>query len=420
MKTLFFSQKYSFCVLLFFTSVMVSAQQIDLQSYSSGFDSIPVAVVEFKSLNNIPITKNHPWKIIADDLRFSGRFNVITAADVDSALFAQKNIGIYFAGDYYIDNDIIILDCYLYDATKKTVLVGKKYRGELKYLRQMVHRYTNLVYEMLLGERGPFESRILFVQDKGRTKNLVVMDYDGFNVQKVTQDGRVHIFPAFLDSNTIICTSFLRGKPDLYLVPIATGSPSIFVYSRFIDTSPSVSTVVDKVAFASSRKGNLDVYVCDSRGNNSRRLTYNSGIDTSPCWSPNGYHIAFTSDRSGSPQIYVMDADGANTKRVTFEGSYQDSPAWSPRGDKIAYSSLRNYKFDVWIVNPDGTQAQQVTQGLGNNEYPTWSPDGSHIAFVSTRGGKSDIYYIKPDGTGLRQITHSGNAKMPDWSTFSF
>lgn len=412
-----------YLIVLLFISLLSNttslyAQEVHLETYASGLDSIPIAIVKFRSLNNNPIKKNKPWEIIGNDLEFSGRFSVINYDKVDSAELTKQGIGIFIDGKYTVKGSSVEMECFLHDASTLELLIGKKYRGELKYIRSMSHRYANMILDMLFGERGPFESKIIFVKDKGTTKNLYIMDYDGYNRKRLTSQGQVNVFPAFIDSNTIVWTSFLRGKPDLYKGSVSTGSFSIFVYSRYVETSPSTTPIVDKVAYASSRKGNLDIYTCDRNGKNKKQLTFRRSIDTSPCWSPNGYHIAFTSDRSGQPQIYVMDADGANTRRITFEGSYQDSPAWSPKGDKIAYSSLRDGKFDIWTVSPDGSDPARVTANPGNNEYPTWSPDGSHIGFASTRGGKSNIYCIRPDGTGLKQITNSGNAKMPDWSKF--
>ena len=413
----FYCMNLIFIALLFNTSSLY-AQKVHLETYASGLDSIPIAVVQFRSLNNDPVKKNKPWEIIANDLEFSGRFSVMKCEKVDSAEFIKKGIGIFIDGEYSIEGSNIVMECFLHDASTLELLVGKKYRGVLKYLRNMSHRYANMILDMLFGERGPFESKIVFVKDKGTTKNLYIMDYDGYNQKRLTSQGQVNVFPAFIDSNTIIWTSFLRGKPDIYKGSISTGSFSIFVYSRYVETSPSSTPIVDKIAYASSKKGNLDIYTCDRNGKNRKQLTFRRSIDTSPTWSPSGYHIAFTSDRSGQPQIYVMDADGANTRRITFEGSYQDSPAWSPKGDKIAYSSLRDGKFDIWTVNPDGSEPARVTANPGNNEYPTWSPDGSHIGFVSKRGGRSNIFCIRPEGTGLKQITKSGNAKMPEWSKF--
>ncbi len=395
----------------------ISADRIDLKSYANKLDSIPIAILKFRSNNNKLLNKNKPWEIIGDDLGFGGRFRVARLLKADSLKFASMNIGIFIDGEYTISGNTVVLHCYLHDATSMDLLVGKKYQGELKFIRKMAHQYSNQIYDMVLGERGPFTSKIIYVKDRGSAKDLYLMDYDGYSSKKLSLKSSVNIFPSFIDSTAIVWTSFLRGKPDIYKGSIFSGVSNIFIYSRYVETSPSVTSIIGRVAYASSKKGNLDIFTCDLSGNSRKQLTFSRGIDTSPCWSPNGYHIAFTSDRSGQPQIYVMDADGANTRRITFKGSYQDSPAWSPKGDKIAYTSF-DKKFDIWVVNIDGSEPKKVTSNFGNNEYPTWSPDGSNIAFVSRYGGKSNIFLIRPDGSGLKQITKSGNAKMPEWSKF--
>jgi TolB protein len=401
-----------------FTST-VYAEKFDLNVYASKFDSIPIGVLEFTSKNGAQIQDNKPWLVIANDLDFCGRFNVVSRSQFDSAAFAAGNVGIYIDGEYSLRGDSIEMTCFLKDATTKELIIGKKYKGDLKSSRAMAHRYCNEIVEMLFGEKGIFESRILFVKTEGSKKEIAIMDFDGYNQKNVTNNNKLNLFPTFADNNTVIWTSYLRGKPDLYKGSIASGSSKIFIYSRGIQSSPDVSPVDGTIAFASSKNGNLDIYTCNPDGTNVRQLTTGYGVDTSPAWSPNGYQIAFTSDRTGNPQIYVMDADGANQRRVTFETKYADSPAWSPRGDKIAYQSMdQNSKFDIWIVNVDGSGATKITGQPGNNEYPTWSPDGSLIAYVNTYGGKGDLYIVKPDGSRVKKVTSGGNVKMPDWSGF--
>jgi TolB protein len=411
--------RYIYALLLLFlaTYLPVMAEKIDLEVYASKFDSIPVAVLDFRPINGSAIVSDMPWQIIADDLEFSGRFHVVRMQKPDKNAFVENGIGIFIDGEYTFNGNEVLLDCFVHDASTGEEIAGRKFKGERKFLRSMAHRYSNQVLEMLFAEKGPFESRIVYVEDRGSQKNLAVMDYDGYNVKKMTSAG-VNIFPAFVDSNTIVWTAYFRGKPDLYKGSISTGKYSIFVFSRFVQSSPSVSAVTGTIAYASSLNGNLDIYSCDRNAQNKKQLTFHRAIDTSPAWSPDGYRIAFTSDRSGQPQIYVMDADGSNTARITSVGKYQDSPAWSPRADKIAYTSLQNNKFDIWLVNPDGTGAEKLTSQPGNNENPSWSSDGSHIIFSSSRYGKSDLYTIRPNGSGLKQITTGGNAKMPDWSPF--
>ena len=404
------------CLLIIGAAAVVFGAKIDLESYTQGSDSVPIGMVQFRSKNNTVLVQNEPWKIIADDLEFSGRFQVTRSKTVDTALFNSKGIGLYIDGEYTVHGEAVTLECFLYDAARTELLSTVKYQSDKKHLRAMSHRYADQLVELLLGQKGIAQSKIVYVHSDGRAKNIYIMDYDGQNSAAITSNNSINIFPVFVDSSVVLWTSYLRGKPDIYRGNIATGKADIFLYGRFVTASPSVSRIEDKVAYATSKDGNMEIYTCNLDKSGVKRLTNSRSIETSPSWSPNGYQIAFTSDRSGSPQIYVMDADGANVKRLTSNGNYQDSPSWSPAGDKIAYTSMQNGRFAIWTIAPDGTGATQVVSMAGNNEYPNWSPDGKHIVFCNNEGIRSYIYTVGADGTQLRRITSDGNSKMADWS----
>ena len=395
------------------------AEQFDLEVYASKFDSIPIGIIDFTPKNNKTLPKDLPSDVIASDLDFCGRFIVVKKPSFDSTAFADSGIGIYIDGEYTVSDKKVIIECFLRDAANRELIIGKKYKGDFKFLRSMAHRYSNEIVEMLFGDRGIFESRFLFVRVEGKRKQIAIMDFDGHNQTNLTNNDFVNIFPVFADKSTVIWTSYQKGNPDLFRGSIYSGASRIFIYSKGVESSADVSPVDGTIAYASSRKGNLDIYTCNPDGSNTRQLTVHYGVDTSPSWSPNGYQIAFTSDRSGNPQIYVMDADGANQRRITFNSKYADSPAWSPKGDRIAYMSMAEHgKFDIWMIGPDGSDPVQITTLNGNNEYPTWSPDGALVAFVNGYGGRSDLYAMKPNGSRVRRITSTGDVKMPDWSDF--
>jgi len=396
-----------------------AAEKFDLEVYASKFDSIPIGVVNFTSANKNILKENLPWEIIANNFDICGKFSVVTSPVFDSAFFVENNVGIYIDGRYAVEGSQINIECNLFDVDTRTLIISKKYKGELKFLRSMVHRYSNEVVEMLFGDRGIFESRVLYVKTDGAKKNIAIMDFDGHNSSMLTNSAVINVFPVFADKSTVIWTSYMRGKPDLYRGSIKDGTSKIFIQGKALTVSPDVSPIDGTVAYASSQTGSQNIYTCASNGAKPRQLTFSRGIDTSPNWSPNGYQIAFTSDRGGNPQIYIMDADGANQRKVTYEGRYNAEAAWSPKGDKIAYASIgENYQFNIWTVSPGGSDAQMVANPPGSNEYPTWSPDGNLIAFINTRGGRSDLYIVKHDGTRLRRITKTGNVKMPRWSGF--
>jgi len=397
---------------------MTYAEKFDLEVYASKFDSIPIGVVNFTSAGKNALKENLPWEIIANNFDICGKFSVITSPVFDSALFVDNNVGIYIDGKYAVEGSQVNIECNLYDVDTRTLILSKKYKGELKFLRSMVHRYSNELVEMLFGDRGIFESRILHVKADGAKKNIAIMDFDGYNRSMLTNSSVINVFPAFADKSSVIWTSYMRGKPDLYKGSIKDGTSKLFIQGKGLTVSPDVSPIDGMVAYASSQTGSLNIYTCTGNGTNPRQLTFTRGINTAPNWSPNGYQIAFTSDRGGNPQIYIMDADGANQRKVTYEGRHNDCASWSPKGDKIAYASQSGKTISIWTVSTNGSDAQMVAEMQGTCEDPTWSPDGSLIAFINTKGGKSDLYIVKHDGTRLRRITKTGDVKMPRWSNF--
>jgi len=394
----------------------LQAAKVKLSVYASRFDSIPIGIVDFKAKGSGEQPPGQPWKIIANDFNLCGRFHVVRRAVFDSVAFAEEGAGIYIDGHYSVSGNAVTLTCFLNDITVKEPLFTKEYNGDGTSIDRLAHRFSNEVYELLFAERGIFESRILYISTEGGGKNVAIMDYDGGNRRLITKGRELNLFPVFADSITMLWTSYLKGKPDIYSGSISDGKNRVFVASRGIQVSPAVSAIDGSVAFASSKGGSLDIYTCAYDRTGIRQLTVGGGVETAPCWSPNGYQIAYTSDRPGNPNIYIMDADGANQRRITHRSRYCDSPAWSPKGDRIVFTSMRDDgKLDIWTVSPDGSNEMPLTDFPGQHEYPTWSPDGLLIGFITRSGGKSDFYVMRPDGSRVRQVTSSGDVMMPDW-----
>ncbi len=217
---------------------------------------------------------------------FCGKFNVTGLKEYDSAAFAAASVGIYIDGEYSINGSQITVNCFLRDAATKDLIIGKKYKSELKSLRTVSHRYANEIVEMLFGDRGIFQSKILYVNSNGNKKSICLMDFDGHNNVSLTKNEVINIFPTFVDTKNILWISYLRGRPEMYKGSIAEGSSKLFIYSKATTSSPDVSPIDGTIAYASSVKGNLDIYTCNPDGTDVKQLTVSYGVDTSPAWSP--------------------------------------------------------------------------------------------------------------------------------------
>jgi Tol biopolymer transport system component len=106
-----------------------------------------------------------------------------------------------------------------------------------------------------------------------------------------------------------------------------------------MDTNPQFSPDGSRIAFTSSRNGQVEIWVCDSDGSNPVQLTElnrNSEGGT-PRWSPDGRYLAFDSTKAGRSDIYVVPAQGGPVRRITPEASHEDMPSWSRDGKWIYF-----------------------------------------------------------------------------------
>ena len=279
---------------------------------------------------------------------------------------------------------------------------------------------ANQIQNFTVEEITPSGGRIAFSSDRDGNYEIYVMDADGSNKQRLTNNPADDKSPSWSpDGSNIAFASYREGNNEIYVMD-ADGSNQINLTNNLAwDYDPSWSPDGARIAFASTRDGIYEIYVMDADGSNQRRMTNNERLDYTPSWSPDGSRIAFVSERDGNGEIYVMDADGGNQRNLTNNPAGDVSPSWSPDGTRIAFTSNRDGNREIYVMDADGGSQQRLINNPANDNYPSWSPDGTRIAFSSTRDDNGEIYVMDADGSNQRNLTNNPSFdNYPSWSPF--
>jgi TolB protein len=289
-------------------------------------------------------------QVITNNLKRSGLF-----APIDQAAYLEKQINIDAAPNFNNWKSInaqalvtgrmtrqgsgrVKAEFRLWDVNTGQQLAGQQYDTSAEYWRRIAHIISDQIYERMTGEKGYFDTRVVFVDESGaadrRVKRLALMDQDGANVRYLTRGSDLVLTPRFSPSTQeITYMEFGQGDPRVYLLNIETGQREIVGNFPGMSFSPRFSPDGQRVIMSLQQGGNSNLFVMDLRSKSMTRLTDTPAIDTSPSYAPDGTRLCFESDRGGKPQIYVMAATGGQAQRISFGDGTYSTPVWSPRGD---------------------------------------------------------------------------------------
>lgn len=224
----------------------------------------------------------------------------------------------------------------------------------------------------------------------------------------------------------IAYASSRHGNVDVFTMTRKGTRQTRITKHEAADRDPAWSPDCSRIAYSSTRSGDADIFVMEADGSNRTRLTDAAGHDTQPVWSPDGRRIAFKSTRTGDAEVFVMDADGGGQTNITEHAARDGAPAWSPDGTRIAFDSDRGGATNVWTMTTTGGSLRNLTGDDGLSTAPAYSPDGGTIAFVSDRGGARRVWLMDSDGGRPRRLTkgdgthsHPSYAPSGKWIAFA-
>ncbi|WP_159586167.1 Tol-Pal system beta propeller repeat protein TolB [Chelativorans xinjiangense] len=395
-------------------------------------EPVPIAITDFLSGDAMGV---EIAGVISADLRRSGLF-----APIEKNAFIEKisnpDVTPRFEDWRVINAQAVVtgrvtqepdgrlrVEFRVWDTFAGRQLSGEQLFANQDNWRRVAHIIADTIYEQFTGEKGYFDSRIVYVSESGprdnRVKRLAIMDQDGARHEYLSDGRSIVLTPRFSPQRQeITYMSYESGNPQVYLLQLETGQRELVGNFPGMTFAPRFSPNGDKVIMSLLREdGNSNIYTMDLRTRNTARLTDTNAIDTSPSYSPDGSQVVFTSDRGGRAQIYAMGADGSNQRRISFgDGSYS-TPVWSPRGDLIAFTKQSGGNFQIGVMRTDGSGERIISSGF-LQEGPTWSPNGRVIMFFRQDAGAvgPKLYSIDLTGRNEQPVATPNFGSDPAWS----
>ena len=239
---------------------------------------LPIAITDFISGNGIG---QQISDVVAADLKRSGLF-----APIDKKAFLERitnpNVAPKFDSWRPINAQALVTgqvvkeadgrlraEFRLWDTFAGQQMAGQQFYTQPENWRRVAHIIADAIYEKITGEKGYFDTRIVFVSESGpknaRKRQLAIMDQDGANVRNITNANDIVLTPRFSPNHQeITYMSFEGNQPRVYLLQLETGQREVVGNFPGMTFSPRFSPDGNRVIMSLQEGGNANIFTMDS------------------------------------------------------------------------------------------------------------------------------------------------------------
>ncbi|MGH7476351.1 MAG: hypothetical protein ACRELD_08680 [Longimicrobiales bacterium] len=372
------------------------------------------------------------YDIVQRDLDYSDRFEMartpvsLASGPIDYRPWNDLGVVFLVSGDVQTEGGGFMLRLTLHDVVYGSVKEISAFRlPELSAanFRMAVHAAADELVGWATGQPGSAASRIAFRRKTADGMELLVVDSDGENLQRVTRSAAMLFSPSWApDGQRLLYHEYDGTTSRIIERGLAGGRSRTIDELRGMHLTPTYSPDGRRVAFARWDAGGSRIYEYDAgRECCMRRLTGGPRDDMSPTYSADGRQFAFNSNRLGQSHIYVVRADGDDptllSPFVYGERGEYNAPDWAPTGSLVAFHGRSRGEFQIMVADAarPGATVQQIT-ATGASEDPSWAPDARHVVFSGYRSGGWGLFIIDSVTGRERPLVTGAKYELPDWS----
>ena len=274
------------------------------------------------------------------------------------------------------------------------------------------------------GKRVVYERRSMDIMTDSVRRNLWVASLDGKQQSPLLSDSENYFSPVFSpDGSKMAYLSTREGNVQIYWLDLATGNTARVTDVPISPNNISFSPDGNQIAFSMFTPNKVKpVFNLDFKPEGAQ-------------WADSAHYIDQTlfqrdgagMNRPGNLHIYVVPTIGGTPRQITSGAhDFSGSIAWSKSSDQLIVSANIRDEVHFDILNSDllsidlkTSLVTKLTDTSGPESNPKISPNGKKIAFTGFEdNGKSSqlnqLYTMNADGSEVHSLTPNLDRSVGD------